>query len=78
MTRAAEENRLRRRRHVEQVCRLHIVRLWVEFVDEVARHYPEIADDLDRRLVRFAALDPAVLVAVGGDRLPVPPLRAVG
>jgi succinylglutamate desuccinylase len=68
---------LRRQRHVERVQRLG-GRVVFEFVDELARHHPEIADDLDQRLARYAALDPGVLHALGADRFPASPTRPVG
>jgi hypothetical protein len=43
--------RLRRRQHVERICALNITRVWLEFVDELARHYPEIAQP-DRQAFR--------------------------
>ena len=71
------DRRLRRQRQVERLHRLG-ARAVFELVDEIARHHPDIADDLDARLARFARLDPAVLAAVGADRLPGPPMRAIG
>jgi hypothetical protein len=65
---------LRRQRHVEQICR--IPRLVYELLDEIGRHHG-IADDIDRRLERYARLDPPVLAAVGGDRFPPSPIRAL-
>jgi hypothetical protein len=53
------------------------VRAVFELFDELARHHG-IGDDIDRRLARYAALDPAVLAVVGGDRFAAAPLRAVG
>lgn len=67
---------LRRQRQVERICRTP--RLVAELLDEIARHHPEIADDLDRRLAAYAGLDPALLIATGGDRFAPSPLRAVG
>jgi hypothetical protein len=60
--------------------RLHCLgaRATFEFIDELAKHYPTIADDLDRRLSRFVRIDPVVLAAVGGDRFPSSPTRIVG
>ena len=70
------QRRLRRQRHVEQIHRLG-ARVIFELVDELDRHHG-LADDLDRRLERYAALDPEVLRALGADRLPVSPVRIVG
>jgi hypothetical protein len=68
------EMRLWRQRRVERLCWLGS-RAVFDFVDEIARYYPTVALDLDRRLARFAALDPALLRQVGGDRFPSSPLR---
>jgi hypothetical protein len=68
--------RLRRQRLVERVHRLGARPLF-ELIDEIARHYG-LADDIDQRLERYAALDPDILSAVRADRFPPPPLRAVG
>ena len=67
--------RLRRQRQVERICR--IPRLVAELLDEIGRHYG-IGDDIDRRLERYAAIDPAILAALGADRFPPLPIRAVG
>lgn len=75
-TKSQHPAHLRRQRHVERVQRLG-GRVVFEFVDEIARHHPEIADDLDQRLARYAALDPGLLTAVGADRFPASPIRAV-
>jgi hypothetical protein len=67
---------LRRQRQVE---RLHALgaRAVFELLDELDRHH-RLGDDLDRRLDRYASLDPALVAAVGGDRFPHPALRVVG
>jgi hypothetical protein len=70
--------RLRRQRHVEQVNCLRTSRVWFEFVDELVRYHPEIAEDIDRRLEQYAGLDPDVLHVLGADRFPPVPLRVVG
>jgi predicted DNA-binding transcriptional regulator AlpA len=74
--RAQALRRMRRQRLVERVCALGH-RAVFELVDELDRHLG-LGDDLDRRLERYAALDPGLLVALGGDRFPAAPLRAVG
>ena len=74
---AQAQQRLRRQRHVE-LFRLNSARVWLEFVDELARHHPQIAADLDRRLGRYAELSPELLHAVGADRFPLRPLRVIG
>lgn len=58
---------MRRQRHVERLCR--IPRLVAELLNEIGRHH-SIADDIDRRLALYAAVDPAMLAAVGADRFP--------
>ena len=68
--------RLRRQHHVEQIHRLG-ARVLFELVDELGRVHG-LGDDLDRRLERYAGVDPEVLRAVGGDRFPAPPMRIVG
>jgi succinylglutamate desuccinylase len=77
LTRARIEagHRLRRQRQVERLC--ETPRLVFELIEEVRRHHPGIAQDLDRRLANFAALDPAVLRALGGDRFAASPVRQV-
>jgi hypothetical protein len=66
---------LRRQRQVERICR--IPRLVAELLDEIDRHHG-LGADLDRRLERFAGLDPDLLRALGGDRFPPSPMRAIG
>jgi hypothetical protein len=78
MSRIDELSRLRRWRHVERLFRLGSARVLFEPLDELARHHPGIAADIDRRLARLAGLDPALLAAFGGDRFPPAPLRVVG
>ena len=70
--------RLRRQRAIE--CAHHLgARAIFEFVDELARHHPEIADDIDGRLAAYAErLTPDLLRAIGGDRFPMAPMRAIG
>jgi hypothetical protein len=70
------QQRLRRQRLAERVHRLG-ARVVFELLDEIARHH-DLGDDVDDRLARFAALDPAMLRAVGGARFAPVPLRAVG
>jgi hypothetical protein len=72
--RQAAERRLRRQRLVEPVNRLG-PRVLFELLDELVRVYPEIGADIDRRLGRFAALDPEVLRAVDGGTFPPLPIR---
>ena len=68
--------RLRRMRLVERVHNLG-PRIAFELLDELDRHHG-IGADLDRRLARYAGLDPEILRAVGGDRFPRLPIRIVG
>jgi hypothetical protein len=70
--------RLRRQRQIEAIDRLNSARIWFEFVDELVRVYPEIGADIDRRLGRFAALNPVVLRAAGGDGFAPLALRSIG
>jgi hypothetical protein len=75
-TRRSEENQaFSRRRHVERLYRLG-ARAVYELLDEIGRHHGIVAD-VDRRLARFAALDPQILATVGGDRFPAAPMRVV-
>ena len=67
---------LRRQRHIEQLHRLG-PRVLAELLAEIERHHPEIVDDIDRRLARYAELDPEILRALGGDRFP-PRIWAIG
>src|SRR5437762_1548793 len=74
--RAQASQRLHRPRLVERVHRLG-ARALFEFVNELDQSHG-LGSDLDQRLERYARLDPAVLPALGGDRLPVSPVRIVG
>jgi hypothetical protein len=67
--------RLRRKRHVERLYSLDARAVFE--LDEIARHHG-IGDDLDRRLARYATVDPVILAAVGGDRFARTPIRAIG
>jgi hypothetical protein len=69
--------RLRRQRHAETLHGLG-ARVLFEFVDEIARRHPDIADDINERLARYASLDPAALVVTGGDRFATAPIHVVG
>jgi hypothetical protein len=68
--------RLRRQRYVEQICQAP--RLVFELIEEIKRHHPTIADDVDARLERYASVNRHLLAAVGGDRFPAMPLRVIG
>jgi hypothetical protein len=76
VTAPAELRRLRRQLLASAVHKLG-ERALFELLDELARHH-DIGDDIDRRLRRYAdRLNPELLRAVGGDRFPPTPLRAV-
>ena len=70
------QHRFHRQHLARQVHRLG-ARALFEFIDELDRHHG-LGDDLDRRLERYAAVEPTILAAVGADRFPASPLRAVG
>jgi hypothetical protein len=72
--RRAAEARLHRQR---QVKRLGGRRPLFELLDELARHHPEIAPDIWRRLDRIADYDQRKLRRFGGDRFPPAPLWRV-
>ena len=67
---------LRRQRLAEQIHRLGS-RVLYELINQLDRDHG-LGADLDHLLERFAGLDPEILRAVGGDRFPELPLRAVG
>jgi hypothetical protein len=69
-------SRLRRQRAAARVRRLG-ARVVFELINEICRRYPSIAADLDHRFARFAAIDPGILAAVGGDRFAASPMRLV-
>jgi|HubBroStandDraft_4_1064222.scaffolds.fasta_scaffold1020535_2 hypothetical protein len=68
-------NALRQRRQVQAVYCLGS-RAVGELIDEIGRHHG-ITADIDRRLARYAAIDPEMLRAVGGNRWPIAPLCVV-
>ncbi|HTV44843.1 MAG TPA: hypothetical protein VMF05_05970 [Stellaceae bacterium] len=65
-------NDIRRQRQVEAIHRLG-PRVIYELLQAIGRAHG-ISADIDRMLARYAALNPAVLAAVGGDRFPAPPI----
>ena len=70
--------RARRQRAAERLHRLG-ARAVFELLDEIGRHHPATAEDIDRRLERYAARSNAELLReTGGDRLPALPMRIVG
>jgi hypothetical protein len=72
--RTAELKRQRRMRLADKAWKLG-PRAYFEFLDELDRHYD--IPDLDRRLERYANIDPKALSFLGGDRFPEGPMRAV-
>jgi hypothetical protein len=74
--RASETRRLRRQRYAARIWRLGD-RVLFELVDQIAGRF-DLEDEVDRLLDRFAGLDPVVLRALGGDRLPSNPTRIIG
>jgi hypothetical protein len=70
---AQASRRLQRQRHVERIHGLG-ARAFFELIDELDREHL-LGDDLDRRLERFAALDPELLHAFGGDQFAASPVR---
>lgn len=67
-------NELRLARAAERLCTLH-PRVVAELLAEIGRAY-DIADDVLCRTEAFAATDPDILRAVGGNRFP-PSIREV-
>jgi len=53
-------------------------RVTFELLDELIRYHPDLEDDIDRRLGRYADLDPELLRAAGADVFPRSPIHAVG
>jgi hypothetical protein len=74
--RVNETRRLRRQRYAARIWPLGD-RVLFELVDHIAGRF-DLEDEVDRLLDRFAGLDPAVLRALGGDRLPPNPTRIIG
>ena len=72
---ALAQQRLRRQHQVELIHRLG-PRVAFELIDELDR-YHGLGPDLDDRLAKYAALDPEVFRAVGGDRFPRAAIRIV-
>jgi succinylglutamate desuccinylase len=63
------------------VARLHALgsRPTFELVDEIIRHHPDLEDEIDKRIDKYADLNPDLLKHLGADRFPpVPPPRLVG
>ncbi len=66
--------RLRRQRQVEQLCQTP--QLIGELLDELGRTHG-LADDINRRLARYAELDRGLLSLLGGDCFPASPIRLI-
>ena len=76
MTPSSEVRRVQRQRAAYAVHGLG-PRALFELVDELVRHHPKIADDLDRRLAAYAEhLSPELLRAVGGNCFPAVPFHS--
>jgi hypothetical protein len=76
--RASEARRLFRQR---AVARVHALgqRPTFKLVDEIIRHHPDLEDEIDKWIDKYADLDPDLLRRLGADRLPlIPPPRLVG
>jgi hypothetical protein len=74
--RATELRRQRRMRRVQTIADMRAPRLWFEMFDQAARDL-DAEDYFDALLEKFAGVDPAVLRALGADKLPTPPLPRV-
>lgn len=68
---------LRRQRLARSLHRLG-PRVVFELIDEIIRHNPDLAEDIDARLERYAAANPSLIRWAGGDRFAPRPLRIVG
>jgi hypothetical protein len=73
--RASEARRLRRQRYSARIWPLGD-RVLFGLVDHIAGRF-DLEDEVVRLLDRFAGLDLEALRALGADRLPCSPLRAV-
>jgi hypothetical protein len=67
---------LRQQRQVRRLYRLG-ERAVAEFIDELRRHHPDLAVDLDQRFERYASVNPLLVAAVGGDKFAPRPLWRV-
>jgi hypothetical protein len=73
--RRARESLLRRRQHLAKIVWRLGARAFFEFITELDRHYD--IPDLDRRLERYADIDPRVLAALDGHKFAENPTRLV-
>lgn len=68
-----------RRQHLARSLHRLGARVLFEFIDELARHHPNLGEDIDDRLAAYTErLSHNLLVATGGDRFPHSPMRVVG
>lgn len=74
--REREGRKLRRQSMISSVYGLGL-RVMTEFIEHAVRNHPDAEDWFNEELARFAALDPALLRAVGGDQVPPLPTRVV-
>jgi hypothetical protein len=75
--RIANFRQLRRRRLIQRIYGLGC-RPVVELVEDLLQGRIIVDEEaLDRRLAKFAALDPIALAVTGGDRMPSLPLHLV-
>lgn len=68
---------LRRQRHAQAAHALG-ARVFHEFVEELRRHHPNIAADIDKRIEAYAEINPVALAVAGGDKFAPVPLHVVG
>jgi len=70
---------LRRRHLVELIHQISGVRGFWEFLEELIRHGLVVATEIEERRGRYVQLlDPQFVNALGADRMPHQPIRAVG
>jgi hypothetical protein len=75
--RRVNERQLRRRRQIEEIFRRGRLRAIVEIFEELVRQGLVDERELDGRIPVYAAVDPELLRALGGDQLPPLPLHVV-
>jgi hypothetical protein len=74
--RSAELRRHRRSRRAQTIADMHAPRVWLEMFEQTARDL-DAEDYVDRLFERFAGLDPEMLRALGADKIPHLPIRAM-
>jgi hypothetical protein len=67
--------RLRGQRQCQSIWRRG-ARVVFELIEEL-HHHQDLGDDLDRRLERYAGLDPELVRVLGADRFTQAPLRTI-